>query len=115
MVRIRESHPSDRVFRAVADPLRREMLCLLHVQDDDVASVTGMGNRLSTPHDAMTEEMAATLRHVHAPKLQEEGLIDYDARSGEIRYQESGFFSRLLEYDLVECTACNRTATTTNE
>ena len=110
MVRVAESSPLDRVFHAVANSIRREMLCLLHIREDEVAPIAGIADHLATTHDSTNEEVTLALRHVHLPKLREDGLVDYDERSGEVRYSESEFFSALLECDLIECEACNRTA-----
>jgi len=47
--------------------------------------------------------LLSVLVHIHGPKLQQAGLIDYDVRSGEVRYHPHERVERLLEQ--IESTA----------
>lgn len=38
------------------------------------------------PREPSLEEVAVSLHHVHLPKLQVSGLVDYDELSGCVRY-----------------------------
>lgn len=52
------------------------------------------GNRKPTS----TEAAKAELHHVHLPKLEECGLIEYDPRSGTVRYQPDERVEALVQF-----------------
>lgn len=98
---------TDEAFQAVAHPLRREMLCLLDLDEDGSMKREQMVDALATLYGSPEETISVALRHVHVPKLQEVGFVECDDRSDVIRYRESEFVSVLRENDLVECKTCS--------
>ncbi|WP_276301674.1 ArsR/SmtB family transcription factor [Halorussus lipolyticus] len=79
----------DHVFRAMAHPLRREVLCLLARRDDGVAELTDLSERLADrAPDRTDEELQTVLYHDHLPRLREAGLVEFDDRTGTARYRD---------------------------
>lgn len=95
----------DRAFNAFAHPIRREVLCLLHEFDGtstDIDQLTeALVDVLGNPHE---HEMRVQLHHQHLPNLQTVGFIEYDQRSGDIRYQSHEFVERILRSQVLECS-----------
>ncbi|MFC7079893.1 ArsR/SmtB family transcription factor [Halorussus caseinilyticus] len=80
----------DTVFRALAHPLRREVLGLLSRREDDVAELSELAELLRDVREGRTDEqLRVALHHNHLPILREAGLIEYDARTGTVRYRAS--------------------------
>lgn len=83
----------DRVFDSLSHPRRRCVLYYLRDQEtvavDDLAATVAAWER-GVPEEAVSEETTrrvhADLRHVHLPKLERNGLLEYDSRSGTVRY-----------------------------
>jgi len=78
----------DRVFRAMAHPLRREVLALLARRDDGVADVVELADRLDHLSEKTDEQLRVALHHVHLPLLRDAGLVEYDDRTGFARHQD---------------------------
>jgi hypothetical protein len=95
----------DEAFRALGHPLRRELLCLLDDSEDDTVELDRVANHLATVRDVTTEEVTIALLHVHLPKLQAVGFIEYDERSGTIRYHNHEFPEKILRSELLPVTA----------
>ncbi|WP_323190733.1 hypothetical protein [Halostella sp. PRR32] len=79
--------PLDNVFEVLADQRRRNLLRYL-LECDPPATVTEMADALLA--DAGTEEveerrnLRISLHHVHLPKLDETGFVDYDAETNRV-------------------------------
>ena len=100
------SRLTDDVFRALGDPLRREILCLMDSKDGEVIGRGEITEFLSTLYDISEERAATALDHHHLPKLESAGFIEYDMRSSIIRYEPNRLVSVLREKDLIECKTC---------
>ena len=83
----------DAVFRALSHQYRR--YTLYHLRDRDQTTVTALARQIAAwerdvPLEAvpadLTERIAIELTHSHLPQLAERHLLDYDPRSGDIRY-----------------------------
>lgn len=97
---------TDDVFQALSNPLRREILCLLNPRDGETIEREILSEILSTLHDISEERAATALDHHHLPKLESAGFIEYDMRSGVIRYETNRLVSVLRENNLIECKTC---------
>lgn len=81
---------TDDFFDLLSNSRRQYVLSYLQKMNDDVVELpelvewvlTQEANRASDQWDAIV----IGLHHIHLPKLADCGLIDYDARSGTIRY-----------------------------
>jgi hypothetical protein len=84
----------DRILLALADSRCRYLLYYLDREDDayieDVARFIAACERSCEPAEAPvghTERIVRDLYHVHLPKLAENGIVDYDPRSGAMCFQ----------------------------
>lgn len=77
----------DRAYRALAHPVRRVVVAHQRETGATVTTVDALAGYLAASFDALDEARAETLlRHVHLPKLRELGVVEYDERSGAVRY-----------------------------
>jgi len=106
---------TDTAYEALADPLRRETLCLLDRKDDQTITRETLVDSLATLYDPTREQIELGLNHTHLPKLAAAGFIEYDDRSGVIRYRESEFLSAHLDVDIIECKTCAKDEISTEE
>lgn len=86
------AHPTDprrldRAYHALAHPVRRAVLAHQRETGATVTTVDALAGYLASSFDALDEARARTLlHHVHLPKLRELGVVEYDERSGAVRY-----------------------------
>lgn len=78
----------DNTLRLVADSNRREIISQLRQSPDNTTKYEDLINRLYD-ESGTTEraEIAIALEHTHLPMLADHDLIEYDRRSGAVRYQ----------------------------
>lgn len=80
-------HRLDRAFRALAHPVRRAVLAHHYRTGATTTTVDATREYLAASFESLDEERAEILlRHVHLPKLRELGVVEYDERSGAVRY-----------------------------
>ena len=88
----RFDRPLNHVFKLLANRHRRHALSYLVGMDDDTATLGELCGYVAARHaNAGTapkhdDELAIGLHHIHLPKLEAAGVIEYDARSQTIRY-----------------------------
>lgn len=83
----------DRLFGSLAHPHRRCVLYYLREEGqaelgevaDAVVSWEGTGGS-DGPSTETRERIQAELRHVHLPKLDDDGLVEFDHRSNSVYY-----------------------------
>lgn len=96
----------DRAYRALTHPLRRAVLSLLHGSADPKTTLDALSERIATQfEDASEARIRSALHHVHLPKLRELGLVEYDERSGEVRYLRPRPAIDVLDAGLGACPA----------
>lgn len=84
----RDAEPPDRVVDAVAAERRRVLLSYLDGKRGEVASLVELVDHVAGREaDAEVERVAFALRYVHLPRLEADGLVEYDRRSGAVRYR----------------------------
>ena len=86
---------TERIFGALANKRRRYVL--YYLQDHNHMDVETLAHQIAAweedlpiedvPEDVY-ESVLTNLLHSHLPKLADYGLIEYDARSGTIRYTD---------------------------
>ena len=104
-----DKRESDGALGLLSDGNRRVVLEYLRDRPDHGASFEELVTHLSR-RAAMVEErdqrsarFEIALHHRHLPKLDDHGLLDYDGRSGAVRYHPNERVERLLdEYAGVE-------------
>lgn len=103
---LEHSNPSlDGTLDVLANAQRRMVLQYLCEQSDNVASIEDLIRFLDTEERRTgggqatgPEQLETELHHHHFPKLAEQGLIEYDIRSGQIRYNPDETTEDLLEF-----------------
>ncbi|AHF99730.1 hypothetical protein HALLA_13980 [Halostagnicola larsenii XH-48] len=99
------STPSlDVVFNLLSVRRRRYALYYLADQDDGIATFDKLVDSILT-REAETEhrdehrtQIQTSLQHVHLPRLEDAGILEYDARSDTIRYWEQPTLEEWLEH-----------------
>ncbi|WP_425499786.1 DUF7344 domain-containing protein [Natrinema caseinilyticum] len=94
----------DRLLTSIAGHRRRYVL--YYVVQNEITTIDRLAEHVASasndvPKRRLTEEQfeetRAGLTHSALPQLREAGIVDYDARSGTVRYrQQSQILSRLL-------------------
>jgi DNA-binding transcriptional ArsR family regulator len=97
-------HSPDAYLRLLADQHRRLILRYLRSEADgtttfaDLVARLGGGDRApgsDRPRDP--ERIAIQLEHTHLPTLADHGVVEYDRRSGAVRYQSDEQVEALLD------------------
>jgi DNA-binding transcriptional ArsR family regulator len=86
----------DRLLDALSHRRRRHALYELRGADGAVA-VADLADAVAADLDAARDRVAASLHHHHVPKLSDAGLVDYDDRSGDVRYAGGDLVSSWLD------------------
>ncbi|AHG00113.1 hypothetical protein HALLA_16215 [Halostagnicola larsenii XH-48] len=103
---------TETILRLVADPRRRTILRQLRENDSVIAveDLTGVATERgaqSTPRAETdppaprTDEQRVTraeLHHTHLPQLADAGVIEYDSRTGTVRYRSHDRVEALLGF-----------------
>lgn len=72
----------DLIFELLANEQRRRILH--HLVDDPVWEVDALVDQLVETASRSRTDIACSLRHVHLPKLEDAGIVDYD--NGAVQY-----------------------------
>ena len=87
----------DSLFEVLASSQRRRLLAHLVETDDDVATLPELAELLADGDDDR-ERATIRLHHTHLPKLEDEGIVEYDARSETVRYRGSAAVTAWIEF-----------------
>ncbi|RBI62473.1 hypothetical protein DMJ13_11485 [halophilic archaeon] len=89
----------DELLQIVADRHRRSVLYCLQDANEDVASFDELREHLLARDLDIDDSERATiaLHHRILPRLEDAGLVEYDARSDTVRYREDDLAERLLD------------------
>lgn len=89
---------ADELFGVLSHHARRELVFYFEsAAPDDTASIDEVVGHIDTRVPSSNRaELRNSLQHAHLPKLVENGWVDYDARTGEIRYLGHDFAAPLL-------------------
>lgn len=97
----------DAVFDLLSDRRRRFMLYCLVDASDGFAELEALVDRVAVMEadvddepltDALRKRVAIDLRHRHLPKVAEVDIVDYDDRSGMVRYWGQPTLEEYLEH-----------------
>ena len=88
----------NRLLETLASGPRRQLIRYFEsVSQTDTDSIDAIVSHLDSRLPSRNPDgLKLALYHNHLPKLEEEGWVDYDARSGEIRYHGDGAAEPLL-------------------
>lgn len=88
----------DTLFGLLADRDRRTVLRWFRDHDDETVSLRTLSRHLAGERDAQdVDRVTLGLHHWVLPKLQEAGVVEYDARSETVRYRREPDVETLLE------------------
>ena len=92
------------ILESLAHDHRRIILSHLIESDSGVATVDELISDIIEEETSASDEIPAAgdieaqLHHVHLQKLTDSSVIEYDARSQELRYHEAPRLEKLLEF-----------------
>lgn len=84
-------------IKLVANQQRRSVLQYLIQSPTDQATVDELVDYLVEESTSEPERVRIRLHHCDLPKLADHGVIDYDPRSGDVRYRPNDRIEVLLE------------------
>lgn len=87
----------DSLFGVLADRRRRRLLAYLAGTDDGVATVSELADHVAAD-DADPERVTVSLHHAHLPRLEDAGIVEYDARSETVRYRGDPTVTAWVEF-----------------
>lgn len=91
---------TDELLRVVSDRRRRAVLNHLRENGDGAVTVDELVDGIPADERTARARVELQLRHVHLPKLDAAGIVEYDAGSATVRYRPEGRcgLERLLEF-----------------
>ena len=98
-----ETPSLDLVFDLLADQRRRYALYYLYDVSDGVATVDEVAEYVlrledGDHSDEHERHVLTALQHVHLPKLEDAGILEYDSRSETVRYWSRPSLEEWLEH-----------------
>jgi hypothetical protein len=89
----------DALFGALADARRRRVIRILNDADAEVIAVSALAEALASrePAGTATDRLVVSLSHVHLPRLDAVGIVDYAPDRSQVRYEGAPVAERLLE------------------
>lgn len=95
----------DRGLKMLSSQERREILDHFITNETDAAELEVLSRKLArlavengNGESPSTETFKAKLHHVHLPKLAECDLVEYDSRSGVVRYHSDEHVEAIVEF-----------------
>lgn len=83
----------DRVLKLLRNKERRKIVEYFANSDADTASMevlaaqlAGLAVETDGSVESSTDATRTQLHHVHLPKLEDHGVVEYDTRTGDVRY-----------------------------
>lgn len=94
----RSSKRLNALFRALSSEHRRQVLRYFQTAKDEVATIDGLIDHIIEEGEGgpTRDQLELTFHHVTLPKLADLGVIEYDNRSGSVRYREPPVVERVL-------------------
>ena len=94
----------DQIFEVLSHRRRRYVLYYLRHVSDGVASIEDIATHVaqfectSENADDHQASILTSLQHVHLPKLEEAGVVEYDERSEMVRYWQQPTLDEWVEH-----------------
>lgn len=86
----------DTMFEVLADKRRR--LVLHHLAEDQSAELDELVDSVCDSVESDPPDVSAALHHNHLPRLDDAGILEYDSRSGSVRYYEHEPLEGILDW-----------------
>lgn len=83
------NHRIDEILSLLADRHRRRGLCVLRNGGGRAMTLDTLASEIASADDVTADRatVETSLYHVHLPKLADAGVVEFDARSGDVRYR----------------------------
>lgn len=94
----------DVVFDVLANQRRRFVLYHLHDSTDGIATIDEIAAYVASLEESDAEpaehrlHVVTSLQHMHLPKLEDAGVVEYDQRSETVRYWRQPSLEEWLEH-----------------
>ncbi|QLG60843.1 DUF7344 domain-containing protein [Halorarum salinum] len=105
MQRNRRDLRTGAALRLLASPRRRVVLRRLVDEEDGVASITELADAIVDAESPPTRQepervdrVVVDLHHAQLPKLADEHVVEYDARTGSVSYRPTESVEKLLRF-----------------
>jgi hypothetical protein len=98
-----EPRTFDALHRCLEHPLRRAVLCTLTEEGEEVTTLDALVDRLDETMAGGEDRLRIELHHVHLPKLSTFDVLEFDYRSGDVRFHPESPVSRVFEQELLDC------------
>lgn len=90
----------DALHRCLEHPLRRAVLCTLAEQTEEVTTLESLVDALDETPAGGEDQLRVELHHVHLPKLSTLDAVDFDYRSGAVRFHPESPALEFVEQEL---------------
>lgn len=90
----------DALHRCLEHPLRRAVLCALTEQSEEVTTLEALVESLEDRLACGKDRLRVELHHVHLPKLSTLDAVEFDYRSGDVRFYPESSVSQFVEQEL---------------
>jgi len=89
---------TDAIFDVLSDARRRRVIRILRTREGAVA-VPRLAETLAAREEGerCPDQLVVSLQHVHLPKLDATGIVEYTAEPSRVRYDETPLVERLLD------------------
>lgn len=92
----RSAHEFDVLFEVLSNRYRR--LVLHRLEEDETVGVDELAREVDVFVDADPPRITTRLHHVHLPKMDRIGILDYDPRTKTVRYYGNRLIEEALEH-----------------
>jgi 8-oxo-dGTP pyrophosphatase MutT (NUDIX family) len=92
----------DVLHRCLEHPVRRAVLCALVERTDETTTLEALVDELAERTGLDANRLRIELHHVHLPKLSTLDAVEFDHRSGDVRFHPEFPTSRFVEQELVD-------------
>ena len=92
-----EEDELDTAFGLLADRRRRAVVEVLRTAPRGSLAASDLVDAVAAVCEADADDLAPTLYHRHLPKLDEAGVVDYDAEAEVVSYDSDPLIERCLD------------------
>jgi DNA-binding transcriptional ArsR family regulator len=99
----RKTADVDDAVDVLTSPDRRRVLEYLDDESVESTTVTGLASHLASLESGSTSQSRdersyeTRLHHIHLPKLDDHGILEYDPRSNAVRYRPNARVEEMLD------------------
>lgn len=87
----------DAALALLSNRQRRSILRYLVSTPEDSVTIDAIAEHIAEEMDIESKSVKIDCHHTHLPKLNDSGVIDYDQRMGDVRYNRTPTVEHLLD------------------